>query len=422
MSFVLVGLNHKSAPLDLLERVCLADAARAKLLVEIAGRAEVSEAVVVSTCQRIEVFAVAERFHPAVGDLREALAAVSGVAVGDFALHVVELHGDDAARHLFRLACGLESSVVGETEILGQVRTAVEVATEAGSAGPELSALFRRAVAVGRRARSTTAIARGVASVSAAAVAMAADRLDGLAGRSVVVLGAGTVGEGMAVALADAADPGAVVVANRSRARATALAQRVGGRAVDFGALATELLNADVLLTSTGATDTVVTRADLEAVQTERAGRALLVVDVAVPRDVDPEAKSVEGVTLLDMDDLRTFAALGEAGRRREVAAVESLIDAALDEHHATMSGRRAAPLITALRARAEEMRLAELERIDARLGGLDAREREAIDALTRSVVAKLLHEPTVRLKQAAGTAKGERLASSLRELFDLDP
>jgi len=422
VSFVLVGLNHKSAPLDLLERVCLADAARAKLLVEIASRPEIGEAVVVSTCQRTELFAVAERFHPAVGDLRDALAAVSGVPVADLALHVVELHGDDAARHLFRLACGLESSVVGETEILGQVRTAAEEAAEAATAGPELSALFRRAVAVGRRARATTGIARGVASVSAAAVAMAADRLGGLAGRAVVVLGAGTVGEGMAVALAGAADPGAVVVANRSRARASALARRIGGRAVDFGALANELLDADVLLTSTGATETVVTKADLEAVQHERGGRDLLVVDVAVPRDVAPNARTVEGVTLLDMDDLRTFAALGEAGRRREVAAVEALIEAGLDDHHATMSGRRAAPLITELRARAEQMRVAELDRIEARLGGLDEREREAVDALTRSMVAKLLHEPTVRLKQAAGTAKGDRLAASLRELFDLDP
>jgi glutamyl-tRNA reductase len=233
-------------------------------------------------------------------------------------------------------------------------------------------------------------------SVSSAAVALAAERLGGLEGRRVLVLGAGEMGEGMRASLV-AAGVRDVQVANRTAARATLLADRVGGRAIPMSELGSALAEVDVLLTSTGASD--------------------FLVDVAVPREVDPTAGALRGVTLLDMDDLRAFADVGLAERRREVGKVRDLIDEEVARFRDVVTGREVAPLVAALRTRVEELRIAELERVAK---GMSATERAALDAATRSLVAKLLHEPTVRLKDEAGTARGERLAEAIRELFDL--
>jgi glutamyl-tRNA reductase len=318
--------------------------------------------------------------------------------------------------HLFSVAAGLDSAVLGESEILGQVRQAWEASAEEGAVGPSLNLLFRHALEVGKRVRTETGIGRSTASVSSAAVALAGERLGGLVGRKVVVLGAGEMGEGMAVALAGAgvAD---VAVANRTEDRAVELAERVGGRAVALADLTTELSSADVLLTSTGATSVLLEVAELEPLVAARDGRPLLIVDVAVPRDVDPAAASLPGVTLLDMDDLRAFADAGMAERRREVARVRDLVDEEVSRFRELSTSRRVVPLVVDLRQRAEAVRAAEVERLGRKL---DPDAREALEAVSRSLVAKLLHEPTVRLKDAAGTVRGDRLAEALRDLFDL--
>jgi glutamyl-tRNA reductase len=316
------------------------------------------------------------------------------------------------------VSAGLDSAVLGESEVLAQVRAAWEVARVEGSAGAVLSGLFRRAVEVGKRVRSETAIARGTTSVSQAAVALAADRIGDLAGRRILVLGAGDMGEGMAVALAAAGAE--VLVANRTAIRAEALAERVGGRAVDVDHLTAALAEVDVLLTSTGASEPLLTVDDLLPVLPLRAGRPLLIVDVAVPRDVEPAVRQLDGVTVLDLDDLRAFARTGLEERRREVSRVEAIIDEEVVDYLGDVVARQVAPTVASLRARAEDIRQAELDRFRARLDALDPREREAVEGLTRGIVAKLLHEPTVRLKDAAGTPRGDRLADSLRALFDL--
>jgi len=289
-----------------------------------------------------------------------------------------------------------------------------------GTAGTVLSGLFRHALEVGKRVRSETAIARGTTSVSQAAVALAADHLGGpLAGRRVLVLGAGGMGEGMAVAVA-AAGVAEVQVANRTRSRAQALADRIGGRVVGVEELGEALTQVDVLLTSTGAPEPLLTVDDLVPALAARAGRPLLIVDVAIPRDVEPGARHLDGVTVLDLDDLRAFARAGLEDRRREVARVHGIIDEEVSAYLSDVLARQAAPTVAALRTRADDIRRAELDRFRGRLEGLDARQREAVEAVTRGVVAKLLHEPTVRLKDAAGTPRGERLAEALRSLFDL--
>jgi len=280
--------------------------------------------------------------------------------------------------------------------------------------------LFRHAVEVGKRARTETGIARNVTSVSQAAVAMATERLGHLDGRDILVLGAGDMGEGMVTALSVGGKGGNVLVANRTWTKAEELATRVGGRAVHLDDLPTALSSIDLLLTSTGATSIMLELGDLAPVMAERADRPLLIVDIAVPRDVDPAVADIGGVTLLDMDDLRAFAEAGVRERRREVSAVNEILSEELDRFLTISTAREVAPLVTSVRDRAEDVRQAELERYRARLEGLDTRQQEAVEALTRGILAKLLHDPTVRLKDAAGTPRGERLAESLRELFDL--
>jgi glutamyl-tRNA reductase len=282
-----------------------------------------------------------------------------------------------------------------------------------------LNSLFRHALEVGKRVRTETGIGRGITSVAQAAVAMANARLGSLAGCRVLLLGAGEMAEGMAVAIA-AAGADDIVVANRTWETARALAAKFGGRAVRLADLPSEVAQADLLLTSTGATTIMLEHADLSTAMAGREGRPMLIVDIAMPRDVDPSAGAIDGVTLLDMDDLRSFVDAGVAERHREAARAQGLIEEELARYRGLTTAREAAPLVTALRERADSIRQAELDRFDKKLSGLDARQREAVDAVTKGIVAKLLHDPTVRLKDASGTAKGGRLAEALRDLFDL--
>jgi glutamyl-tRNA reductase len=375
--------------------------------------------VLLSTCARTEIYVVAEKFHGALQSVRDFLAEQSFTAPEEFGDHLYDFYGEAAAQQLFRVASGVDSAVLGEGEILGQVGRAAETARAEGTCGSVLSSLFRHAVLVGKRARSETAISRGVTSVSQAAVALAERTLGSLAGRSVLVLGAGETGEGMAQALKE--NGGATVrVANRTARKAAEVAHRVGGTPVDVGDLGMHLAEVDVLLTSTSSDEYVLTAEDLQAVQAERSGRALLVVDVAVPRDVDPAAASLDGVTLLDMSDITAFARLGREARAGEVRSVESIVHDEVERYRTSTASREVAPLIASLHERAESVRVAELDRFRARLAGLDDKERAAVEAVTRGIVAKLLHEPTMELKDAAGTAGGERLSDAVRTLFDL--
>ncbi|HEY8525201.1 MAG TPA: glutamyl-tRNA reductase [Acidimicrobiales bacterium] len=420
MSVVVIGLNHRTAPLDLLERMAVPDGRLPKALHGLCSREHVTEAMVLSTCNRTEVYAVAERFHGAYSDIRNFLGELSYLPPEDFADHLYVHYDSAAASHLLAVTAGLDSAVLGEAEIQGQVKRAWERARDEGAAGPVLNLLVRHALEAGKRARTETGIGRHIASASQAAVAMASARLDGIAGRTVLVLGAGEMGEGMAVALAGAG-VGEIRVANRTPSRAEALAERVGGRAVPISDLPAQLAEVDLLLTSTGAGTPMVERDDLAPIMATRPERPLLIVDIAMPRDVDAAVAEIDGVTLLDMDDLRAFAAAGLAGRRREVARVEKILNEELDRYLGASSAREVAPTIVALRKRAEEVRAAELARFRPRLDDLEPRQMEAVEALTRGLVAKLLHSPTVVLKDAAGTARGDRLVAALRELFETE-
>ncbi|MDP8937523.1 MAG: glutamyl-tRNA reductase [Actinomycetota bacterium] len=419
MSVVVVGLSHRTVALDLLERMTVAPDRLPKALGDLVAREFVNEAVILSTCHRVEIYAVAERFHGAVQDIRHFLSELAFVAPEDFSDDLYTYYDDAAAAHLFVVAAGLDSVMLGESQILGQVRDAWDRARAEGAAGSRLSALFRHALEVGKRARTESAISRGVTSMPQAAVAMATDRLGSLAGKRIVVVGAGEMSEGMASAVEPAATAD-VVVANRTRERAEALAERVGGRAVPLDRLPDALRQADVLLTSTGSPTVVVDEGALAEVVDARGGRPLLIVDLGMPRDVDPAVGRLAGVTLLDLADLRAFVDAGVDERRNEVVRVRGIVADEVARYVSHTAARTVAPTITALRQQAEQVRTAELDRYRSRLEGLDDRQRQAVDALTHSLLAKLLHEPTVRLKDAAGSAQGQRLADSLRELFGL--
>ncbi len=419
MSVVVIGLNHRSSPLDLLERMTISGAQLPKALHDLLSREDVSEAVVLSTCNRTEVYAVAERFHGAYQDIRDFFAEVAFLAPEDFADHLYVHYDAPAVAHLFAVASGLDSAVLGESEILGQVKGAWQVARDEGAAGPALNLLFRHALEAGKRARTDTGIARSITSVSQAAVAMAAARLDGLAGRRVLVLGAGDMGEAMALGLAKAGSE--LSLANRTWETAVQLAARVDGTAIRLLDVPAALAHVDVLLSSTGAASPLLEADDVAAVIAARHGRPLLIVDIAVPRDIDPAVGRLPGVILLDMDDLRAFADAGSQARRGAVASVQELLDDELDRYLGATSAREVAPMIVALRDRAEGVRQTELARFRAKLDGLDAAQLEAVESLTLGIIGKLLHDPSIVLKDAAGSPRGERLVASLRELFALD-
>lgn len=419
MAVVVIGVNHRTVPLHVLERMTVSAGRLPKALDDLRGRRHVAEAVLLSTCARTEIYVVADRFHGAMQSIREFLAEQSFLAPEDFGESLYAYHEEAAVTHLFRVASGIDSAVLGEGEILGQVGRAAETARSEGTCGPLLSTLFRRAVEVGKRARTETGIARGVTSVSHAAVALATEHLGSLSGRSVLVLGAGETGEGMAQALVQSAGA-QVLVTNRTRRKAADVAHRVGGTPVDVGDLARHLVEVDVLLTSTSADEQVLTADDMPAILADRRGRPLLIVDVAVPRDVDPAVGGLDGVTLLDMTDVTAFARTGRDARAGEVRRVEAIVADEVERHQAELAGRGVAPLVGALHDHGETVRQAELERFRARLAGLSDVERVAVEALTRGIVGKLLHDPTVALKGAAGTARGDRLSDAARDLFDL--
>ncbi|MDZ7674468.1 MAG: glutamyl-tRNA reductase [Acidimicrobiales bacterium] len=425
MPVVVIGLNHRTAPLAVREAMTVGPDAVDKTLDALLGAEHLSETVVLSTCNRTEVYAVAERFHGGYADIRRVLAEVALLEPDDFADHLYVHHDTAAASHLFEVVSGLDSAVLGEHEIQGQVKTAWEAAKDADAVGPTLNLLFRHAIEAGKRVRSETAIGKGTASVSYSAVALAADHFtdagrDGLRGARAVVLGVGDMGASMATSLADAG-VGDLVVANRTHDTARTVAKPLDARAVRFTDLPGELVDADVLLTSTGAASVLLTYDEMATVVERRDGRELLLVDIAVPRDVDPAVADLPGVTVLDMDDLTDFADAGLAERRREIDTVKALLDEELERFGSATSAREVAPAIVALRSAAEETRTAELDRMSGRLAELDDDQFAAVDKFSRALVAKLLHQPTVALRDAAGTSKGDRLIQALRDLFDID-
>lgn len=413
-------MNHRTVPLAALEPMIVSPADLPKALADLASRPHLDEVVVLSTCMRTEVYALVNRFHGAMADIREFFATWSGQPPEDFSGYLYSYFEEGAVNHLFRVSSGLDSASLGEPEVLGQVRNAWEVARMETACGPVLGGAFRHAVQVGKRARSDTTISRGTTSLSYAAAEMAASALGSLDGKQALVVGLGEVGASTARAFADAPGARPVLLANRSEEKADELAPPLAGRVVAWADLGAALAEADVVACCTAGEGTLVTPALVHEALASRPGRPLLLIDLAVPRRIDPEVGGIDGAVLLNMDDVGRFISSRMDERRAEVPAVERIIAEEVERYTTSLAARSVAPLVSGLHDRAEAVRLAELARFESRFRDLGPAERAALEAMTKRVVAKLLHTPTVNLKAAAGTARGDALADAVRDLFDL--
>jgi glutamyl-tRNA reductase len=419
VSLIVVGLNHRTVPVELLERMTVPEHLLPKVLHDLTSREHLLEVVALSTCNRTEIYARCTHFHAAVGDVLDFLAGHSGADPDDFNDHMYTYYDDAAVAHLFSVAAGLDSMIVGESEILGQVRHAWEIAMHESTATQLLGRLFKHAVESGKRVRTETGIGRHPVSIPSAAVSVAAEQLGTLEDARVIVVGAGQMGTGLASTLRSRGAEH-VWVANRTLARAQELAERVGGEAIPLTDVADTLVDADILMTSTASSEVLVERATVEMVMACRNGRPLLVVDVALPRDVDPGVREVNDVSVLDLDDLKDYARRSADRRRREIGKVRQILAAEIDRYRTERAAREVAPLVTALRELGEHVRAGELERFRVKLERLDPDTRVLVDVITQAIVNKLLHEPTVRVKDAAGTPRGDYFADALTTLFDL--
>jgi glutamyl-tRNA reductase len=413
---VLVGTSHKSASVELRERLHLKDAEAGALA---AAVADGGEAVALSTCNRTEVYLVDDS-EGAARRVLDALAARAGLSSAQLRESTYAVDDEAAAVHLFRVAAGLDSLIPGEAQILGQVRAAYEAACEADAVGPALHRLFGQALRVGRRVRTETAIAENPASISSAAAELADRLLGDLHGRSVLVIGAGKMADLAAVNLV-ARGAESIVVANRSPESAARLAKRFGGRAVGLDALQSGLERADLVVASTSSEGQVVVADDVKRALARRDGRPISFIDIAVPRDLDPAIGELEGCHLYDIDDLQSVVDASVASRREEAVRAEVIVAEEGERFLEWWRSLDVVPAIAGLRARAESIRRAELERAERRLASLTPEERRAVEALTSQIVAKLLHLPTVRMKEAAAAEDGLDYAEAVRHLFDLD-
>ena len=406
MKLTLVGTSHKLAPVEVREQVAL-DGERASALAHklaAGGR----EAAVLSTCNRTELYVVE-------GDEAGVIAELERLGGGALGPYLYRLGDEAAALHLFRVAAGLDSMVPGEGEILGQVRAAYE----AGACGPVLDRLFRSALHAGRKVRTETAIGESPSSVSAAAAALAQQVFGELDGRRVLIVGAGKVGE---LAARNLLSRGADVafVANRSADRAAELARKLGSDPLPLEAVPAELERADVVVSSTSASGFVITREAVEQSVRGRKGAPLFLIDLAVPRDVEPSVGDLDGCFLYDIDDLEAVVAESLAGRHREAERAETIVAAEAKRFREWQASLDVVPAIASLREHAEAIRTAELAKAEGRLGGLSESERRTVDSLTSQIVNKLLHGPIVRAKEAAAL-EGVGYADALRHLFGLD-
>ena len=423
MPVVVVGLNHKTAPISLLERTSISDDRLQKALHHLGNYEHVSEGVVLSTCNRTEIYAAVTKFHGGAQDLRNFISEFCHVAPEELADRLYTYHDEGAVRHLFRVAAGIDSLVIGESEILGQVRRAHDAAVKEGSVGRVLGMALNRAIRTGKRARNETAIGRNPASVSSAAVELARRAFEDetLVGMQIVIIGAGKMGT-LTARLLKQAGGSDVVIVNRTDAKAQAIADEFGATARPWSEIHDVIATADIVISSTTAAGIVLDRQTVEAAVARRtARRPLLIIDIAVPRDIEASVGLLPDVILRDLEDLRTVVETTGRFRRGEVESVEAIIVSEVDSYMTWERAAHAAPIATALVDKAERIRRSELDRAGPALKNLSEQERAAVDHLTRRMIAKLLHSPLSKTAELAGSARTDLYLAAVRELFELD-
>jgi glutamyl-tRNA reductase len=417
---LLVGVSHRTAPVELRERVDFQARGLQGALRALADRGSAHEAVVVSTCNRAELYVACEDPEPTRQDLVRFLSDYNDLPPSDVAPHVYDVADLDAARHLFRVAAGLDSLVVGEPQILGQVKEAHTVATEVRTAGPVLNRLFHASFAVGKRVRTETGLGSGAVSVSYAAVALARKIFGDLSGRNVVVLGAGEMGKLTAIHM-KSQDVRNITIVSRTMAHAARTAEAIGGAsAAPWTDLDAVLAAGDIIITATGAANPILTKAHIEAVMRPRRNRPLFIIDIAMPRDVEAAAGEIEEVFLYNIDDLQATVRENLARRASEVSRAEHIVNEEVDKFGAWFRSRGAIPTVVALRERFEAIRRAELERLDFKLSTLPPEARARVDEITHLIVEKLLLTPTEQLKSLTDAETVSTYTEALTRLFAL--
>jgi glutamyl-tRNA reductase len=417
MSVLVVGISHKSAPVSLLERVALDGDGVHKLIDDVAACEHVTEATVISTCNRLEIYADVDRFHGSVEEVSRLLVERAGESTEAMLPHLYVHYDDGAVSHLFQVVAGLDSMALGEGQILGQTRDALSAGREIGTVGPALNVLFQQALRVGKRARAETDIDRAAPSLVTAALDRSHAAVGDLTGLRVLVLGAGAMA-GLATATVSRRGAASITVANRTSGNADRLAGQYGARAAALTEVGAELALADVVISCTGSTGLVVTREMVESATA--GGRPLAIIDLALPHDVDPAVADLPGVTLVNLAELAEELRDSDAGR--EVLEVRRIVT---QEVAAFLAARRQAsvtPTVVALRSMATSVVDAEMERLAGRLPDLDDATRAEVLHTVRRVADKLLHQPTVRVKELANEAGAVSYAAALAELFALDP
>ena len=421
MSVVVLGLSHRSAPIALLEAAALDPVSAAALASVVCGGENVSEAVVLATCNRVEIYAVAETFHGAVTEISDALAAASGVPLAVLREHLYVHYEDRAIAHVFSLACGMDSMAVGEGQILGQLRTALREAQKREQVGPTLNTLFQQALRVGKRAHAETGIDRVSVSMVEAGLRHSADVRGPLADTRVLVVGAGSMSS-LAATTISRLGSAELVIINRTLAKAEHLAAATGGRALPLDDLQLALSQADLVISCTGAVGHVITAEILSAAAQARTGGPQVLIDLALPRDVAPDVADLPDVHVVGLAELGEALA-SDSTFEPHVKAVRDLVVGEVAAYLAYCRAHEVAPTVAALRSRAADVVSAELSRLDQRLPeDLSKNTRAEIQLAVHRVVEKLLHTPTVRVKELAGNGKSGEYTQALRELFDLDP
>jgi glutamyl-tRNA reductase len=410
MSYLVVGISHRSADINVLERVALDADAATKLALAVKHTPAVSESAVLATCNRTEVYATVDRFHAGMDEVTAILSDVTGVPLMDLAEHLYVHFEEGAVAHLFQVAVGLDSMVVGESQILGQVKESLRVGQDLETIGTELNAVLQHALRVGKRARTET----GIDAAGRSVVSAGLDAVGGFAGRRALIVGAGSMASLAAQTLLNGG-AASVTIANRNYDRAVALTDRVGGTPIQLAAVPDALADADLVVSCTGARGVVLTA---EMIRNATDGRPFGVLDVALPRDVAPEAARIPGVTLVTLADLVGTA----GGSEDDIEEVRRIVSEETGSFEATRRAASVAPTVVALRAMATELVDAELARLDRKLPGLDDAQRHEVARTIRRVVDKVLHTPTVRVKELAADPGGPTYADALRELFALDP
>ena len=416
-----LGVSHKTAPLDLRERLSLTEGSAVGALRELTAAEGIHEAAAISTCNRTELYLVVSDTVAAESTALGVLTRQAEIPPTELLGHLYSHRAGEAAQHLFRVTAGLESMIVGEAEIQGQVRRAYELALVEGGTGPMLNRLFRGALAAGGRVREETRIGERGLSVPSVAVELARRTLGDLDGRRVLIVGAGETAEIVARALV-ARGVATVFVANRHYDRAIGLAERFDGEAVRFEELPEQLEAADIVVAATNSPHHIVERDDLAQVMQTREGRTLLLVDIAVPRDIEPACRELPGVSLHDIDDVQQIAERNASGRESEARRAVPIIAAELDRFERWHASLEVVPTIAALRERGDEVVRRVLAENEGRWQELSEADLERLDAMARAIASRLLHEPTLRMKRSAGAEGAYLYVSALRELFGLDP